>query len=78
MVKTLAEVAAAIAESKGIDAPVAAAATEDAKKIAASMLSGERKAYLLGNAAAHHPKASSLLALRKLDWSSKLVLALVI
>jgi NADH-quinone oxidoreductase subunit G len=27
------------------------------------LLSGERKAVLLGNAAAHHPKASSLLAL---------------
>ena len=61
--KTLAEVAAAIAASKGIDAPVAAGTTEAAKKIAASMLSGERKAILLGNAAAHHPHASSLLAL---------------
>ena len=61
--KTLAEVAAAIATSKGIVAPVAASATEAAKDIAASMLSGERKAILLGNAAAHHPQASSLLAL---------------
>jgi NADH-quinone oxidoreductase subunit G len=61
--KTLAEVAAAIAFSKGIDAPVAATATETAKNIAASMLSGEHKAILLGNAAAHHPQASSLLAL---------------
>lgn len=61
--KTLAEVAAAIATSKGIDAPVAASTTEAAKDIAASMLSGERKAILLGNAAAHHPQASSLLAL---------------
>ncbi len=31
--------------------------------IARSLLSGERKAILLGNAAAHHAKASSLLAL---------------
>ena len=61
--KTLAEVAAAIALSKGVDAPVSAAVTETAKNIAASMLSGERKAILLGNAAAHHPQASSLLAL---------------
>ena len=61
--KALAEVAAAVAASKGIDAPVAATATEAAKNIAASMLSGERKAILLGNAAAHHPQASSLLAL---------------
>jgi NADH-quinone oxidoreductase subunit G len=61
--KALAEVAAAVAASKGIDAPVAASATEAAKSIAASMLSGERKAILLGNAAAHHQQASSLLAL---------------
>ena len=61
--KALAEVAAAVAASKGIDGPVAATATEAAKNIAASMLSGERKAILLGNAAAHHPQASSLLAL---------------
>lgn len=61
--KALAEVAAAVAVSKGIDAPVAATATDAAKNIAASMLSGERKAILLGNAAAHHAQASSLLAL---------------
>jgi NADH-quinone oxidoreductase subunit G len=61
--KALAEVAAAIALSKGIDAPVSATVTDEAKSISASMLSGERKAILLGNAAAHHAKASSLLAL---------------
>jgi NADH-quinone oxidoreductase subunit G len=61
--KALAEVAVAVALLKGIDAPVAATVTDEAKSIAASMLSGERKAILLGNAAAHHPKASSLLAL---------------
>jgi len=61
--KTLAAVAAAVAATKGIDAPVAATVTETAKNIAASMLSGERKAILLGNAAAHHPQASTLLAL---------------
>ena len=61
--KALAEVAAAVALSKGIDAPVVATVTDEAKNIAASMLSGEHKAILLGNAAAHHPKASSLLAL---------------
>jgi NADH-quinone oxidoreductase subunit G len=62
-VSALAEIASAVALSKGIDAPVAATATDEAKNIAASMLSGERKAILLGNAAAHHPKASSLLSL---------------
>jgi NADH-quinone oxidoreductase subunit G len=59
----LAEVAAAIALTKGVDAPAPAKVTDTAKNIASSMLSGERKAILLGNAAAHHPKASSLLAL---------------
>jgi NADH-quinone oxidoreductase subunit G len=59
----LAEVAAAIAQSKGIQAPVSATVTDAAKNIATSMLSGERKAILLGNAAAHHPKASSLLSI---------------
>ena len=62
-IKALAEVAAAVALSKGIDAPAVATVTEVAKSIAASMLSGSRKAILLGNAAAHHPKASSLLSL---------------
>jgi NADH-quinone oxidoreductase subunit G len=61
--KALAEVAAAVALSKGIDAPASSAVTDAAKSIAASMLSGSRKAILLGNAAAHHPKASSLLSL---------------
>lgn len=61
--KTLAEVAGAVALLKGVDAPVSVTATDAAKNIAASMLSGERKAILLGNAAAHHPQASGLLAL---------------
>ncbi len=38
-------------------------ASKDADDIAASLLSGERKAVLLGNAAAQHPQASGLLAL---------------
>jgi len=46
-----------------VAAPVQGTATEAAKAIARSMLGGERKAVLLGNAAAHHAKASSLLAL---------------
>ncbi len=59
----LADVAAAIAAEKGVQAPAAGEATEAAKKIAKSLLKGERKAILLGNAAAHHANASSLLAL---------------
>ncbi|RQP24686.1 NADH-quinone oxidoreductase subunit NuoG [Piscinibacter terrae] len=62
-VNALASVAAAVASAKGVAAPVQAEATADAKSIADSLLSGERKAVLLGNAAAQHPQASSLLAL---------------
>jgi NADH-quinone oxidoreductase subunit G len=59
----LADVAVAIAEAKSVTAPVAGTASPQAQAIAASLLSGERKAVLLGNAAAHHPQASSLLSL---------------
>jgi NADH-quinone oxidoreductase subunit G len=59
----LADVATAIAGDKGGTAPVQGNATHAAKAIAKSLQGGERKAILLGNAAAHHPRASSLLAL---------------
>ena len=59
----LASVAAAVAFETGVAPPVDAVITDAAKDIAKSLLSGERKAVLLGNAAAHHPRASSLLAL---------------
>ena len=62
-VQALADVAAAIAAEMGVQAPAAGTASAVAKAIAQSLLSGERKAVLLGNAAAHHAKASSLLAL---------------
>lgn len=64
-VDALAELAGAIAETTGATAPVArnGAAGDAAKALAASLLGGERKAILLGNAAAHHPRAGSLLAL---------------
>jgi NADH-quinone oxidoreductase subunit G len=61
--QALADVAAAVAAEKGAQAPVAGNATEAAQKTARSLLKGERKAILLGNAAAHHANASSLLAL---------------
>ena len=61
--QALADVAAAMAAEKGITAPASGEATGPAKALAASLLAGERKAILLGNAAAHHPNASSLLAL---------------
>jgi len=62
-VQALADVAAAVAEARGSQAPAKATATDSAKALAATLLSGERKAILLGNAAAHHANASALLAL---------------
>ncbi|MFG6461251.1 NADH-quinone oxidoreductase subunit NuoG [Roseateles sp. DXS20W] len=58
-VQALADVAAAIGEG----APLAGTATDEAKAVAGSLLSGSAKAVLLGNAAAEHPQAASLLAL---------------
>ncbi|MCD6667154.1 MAG: NADH-quinone oxidoreductase subunit NuoG [Hydrogenophaga sp.] len=62
-VAALANVVAAIAAEQGVSSPVAGQVTDEAKAIAKSLLGGEHKAVLLGNAAAHHEKASSLLAL---------------
>ncbi len=62
-VQALADVAVAVAQAKGTNAPLAGQASDAAQAIATSLLSGERKAVLLGNAAAQHPNASSLLAL---------------
>jgi NADH-quinone oxidoreductase subunit G len=59
----LAQVAAAVAAAKGVAAPAPADAGTAAKSVAASLMSGQRKALLLGNAAAQHPQASQLLAL---------------
>jgi len=59
----LAEVCAAVAQTAGVAAPVAVEASAAAQAIAKSLLSGERKAILLGNAAAQHPQAGALLAL---------------
>jgi NADH-quinone oxidoreductase subunit G len=61
--QTLADVATAIAAEKGVSAPFAGTASVQAQAIAKSLLGGERKAVLLGNAAAHHANASTLLAL---------------
>jgi len=61
--QSLSNVAVAIAADQGLVAPVAGEATSVARAIAKSLLGGERKAILLGNAAAHHIQASSLLAL---------------
>ena len=61
--QSLADVATAIALEKGISPPAAGQSTPVAKAIAKSLMAGERKAILLGNAAAHHINSSSLLVL---------------
>ncbi|MEY4303209.1 MAG: NADH-quinone oxidoreductase chain 3, partial [Pseudomonadota bacterium] len=63
--QSLANVAAAVAAEKGVTAPAQGQATPEAQAIAKSLLGGDRKAILLGNAAAHHANASSLLSLAK-------------
>jgi len=62
-VQALADVAAAVAADKGVSPPADGNASEAARTIAQSLLGGERKSIFLGNAAAHHANASSLLAL---------------
>ena len=62
-VQALADVAAAIALEKGVFPPATGEASQGAKDIAMSLLADDRKAIFLGNAAAHHVNASSLLAL---------------
>jgi NADH-quinone oxidoreductase subunit G len=61
----LGEVIAAVAHTKGINAPAGfemVQASPEAKQIAVSLLANEPKAILLGNAAAQHPQASQLHA----------------
>ena len=76
-VQSLADVAAAVAAALGVGAGAGAGAgaappafpglkgmvTAQGQRIASSLLMGERKAVLLGNAAAQHPQATLLLAL---------------
>ncbi|MEQ1805465.1 MAG: NADH-quinone oxidoreductase subunit NuoG, partial [Burkholderiaceae bacterium] len=61
--QSLADVATAIAQAQGIASPMPGQASAAAQAIADSLLGGERKAVLLGNAAAQHPQASALLGL---------------
>ncbi|MBS1135781.1 MAG: NADH-quinone oxidoreductase subunit, partial [Burkholderiaceae bacterium] len=62
-VRALAEIAAGIAQRRNEPAPVqGVVAGETAAAIAASLMSGERKAVLLGNAAVQHPQAALLRA----------------
>ena len=64
--QALADVAACIASARGVDAPATGRTDSDAAQaVARSLMSGERKAVLLGNAAAQHPQAATLLALAR-------------
>lgn len=61
----LSEVVAAVAQAKNIAAPAGfenAQVSDAAKQIATSLLSGEPKAVLLGNAVLQHPQAAQLHA----------------
>ncbi|WP_295851473.1 NADH-quinone oxidoreductase subunit NuoG, partial [uncultured Xylophilus sp.] len=60
--QALAAVASAVGAEKGGASPFGGVADEAATALAQSLLRGERKAILLGNAAAHHTDASGLLA----------------
>ncbi len=68
-VQALAEVAAAVAQAQGQTPPMAAGASEAAQAVAASLLSGQNGAVLLGQGAAQHPQAATLLALAQ--WIAK-------
>ncbi len=62
-VRALCEIAVAIAGERGERAPVdGVIAGDQATAVARSLLSGERKAILLGNAVTQHPQAAQLRA----------------
>jgi len=59
----LAGLASAVGAAKGVTAPVAGEPDDAARAVAAELMSGQRKAILLGNAAIQHPQAGTLLSL---------------
>jgi NADH-quinone oxidoreductase subunit G len=61
--QALADVAGYVATAKGVAAPANALVNDEAKAVADALIAGTRQAILLGNAAAQHPQASTLLAL---------------
>ena len=58
--QALADIAGCIATTKSIAAPASGRESDEAKSIASALASGERKAVLLGNAAAQHPDAVTI------------------
>jgi len=65
-VARLAEIAAAVAVLKSLDAPLKAEPGDDAKRLAADLVSGRARAVVLGAAAQHHPDATKIWALA--EW----------
>jgi NADH-quinone oxidoreductase subunit G len=61
--QALANVAGYVASAKGVAAPATALVSAEAEAVAQALLSGQSLAILLGNAAAQHPQAATLLAL---------------
>ena len=63
----LGDIAAEVASAKSVEPPLArgegATSSDEAKAMAKSLASGERKAVLLGNSVAHHPDAAAIEAL---------------
>ncbi|GAB4397205.1 MAG: NADH-quinone oxidoreductase subunit NuoG [Rhodoferax sp.] len=62
-VEFLAQVASAVAQERGVSSPLSVEVTEPAAELARQLMFGASPLILLGNAAAHHANASSLLAL---------------
>jgi NADH-quinone oxidoreductase subunit G len=68
----LAEVAAAVAQQKNLSAPIAGLSVRpNAQRIAQSLVSGQRVALLIGNAAAQSPPAAQIHAL--VQWIAQAV-----
>ena len=68
----LGEIAVAVAQAKKISAPAgfdSITPSNEAKQIAASLMSGRRAGVFMGNAAAQHPQASALHAIA--EWIAK-------
>jgi NADH-quinone oxidoreductase subunit G len=62
-VQALNGLASAVGAAKGVAAPVTGEPDDAARAVAAELMSGQRKAILLGNAAIQHPQAGTLLSL---------------
>lgn len=62
-VDRLAQVVAAVASAKGLIAPVDVSPDAQAVEVADGLIRGEQSAVLLGNSAAQHPQAATLLRL---------------